>query len=287
MTPGLGRRLAGLAIAALVARRERGRRWPRRRRSLAPKAPVPPPPFATPHGPSEAGVRWQSLTPAQRQALAPLERDWSGIDAQRKQKWLQIADRYPSLPPQEQARIAERMNEWARLTPAERGEMRLRYQEAKQVPAPDRSAKWQEYQNLTPDAKQQFAARAAASAAPAKADPLPGAKAARHGREGSQAKANVVPNPTAGAAAEAGRADDGPGRAGRDHPLHHPPGHAAGASAVGHAQDHGHARVREPLHPAAASADRRPRPSSRCRRPSPGVRPAPRPPSRPSPKPAR
>ena len=141
-------------------------------------------------------MRWQSLTPAQRQALAPLERDWPGIDAQRKQKWLQIADRYPSMPPQERARIAERMNEWARLTPAERGEMRLRYQEAQQVPAPDRSAKWQEYQNLPPDAKQQLAARAAASAAPAKADPLPGAKAGPGTREGSQAKANVVPNPT-------------------------------------------------------------------------------------------
>ena len=88
------------------------------------------------------------------------------------------------------------MNEWARLTPAERGEMRLRYQESQQVPAPDRSAKWQEYQNLPPDAKQQLAARAAASAAPAKADPLPGAKAGSGTREGSQAKANVVPNPT-------------------------------------------------------------------------------------------
>ena len=162
----------------------------------APKPPVPPPPFTTPTARSEAGVRWQALTPAQRQALAPLERDWSGIDAQRKQKWVQIADRYPSMPPQERARIAERMNEWARLTPAERGEMRLRYQETRQVPAPDRSAKWQEYQNLTPDARQQFAARAAASAAPSKADPLPGTKGGRGTREGSQAKANVVPNPS-------------------------------------------------------------------------------------------
>ena len=87
------------------------------------------------------------------------------------------------------------MNEWSRLTPAERGELRLRYQEAQQVPAPDRSAKWEEYQNLPPDAKQQLAARAAASAAPAKADPAPGPKAVPSTRDGTQAKANVVPNP--------------------------------------------------------------------------------------------
>ena len=130
------------------------------------KAPVPPPPFTAPAARSEAGVRWQSLTPAQRQALAPLEREWSSIDAPRKQKWLAIADRYPSMPPQERTRITGRMNEWTRLTPAQRGEMRLRYQEAQQLSAPDRSAKWEEYQNLPPDATPQFADRAATSAAP-------------------------------------------------------------------------------------------------------------------------
>ena len=193
MTPRGVRRLAAPALAALtlaVSAAALAQAPP----SSSTKAPVPPPPFAVTAGRAEAGVRWQSLTPAQRQALAPLERDWSGIDAQRKQKWLQIADRYPSLPPQEQARIAERMNEWARLTPAQRGEMRLRYQESQQVP--DRSAKWQEYQNLPPESRQQFAERAAAVSAPAKSDPFPGSRPAPAGRDANQAKANVVPNPT-------------------------------------------------------------------------------------------
>ena len=167
MTPGLARRLAAPALAALI-RAASAAAFAQAPAPSSTKAPVPPPPFATTAGRAEAGVRWQSLSPAQRQALAPLERDWSGIDAQRKQKWLQIADRYPSLPPQEQARIAERMNEWARLTPAQRGEMRLRYPESQQVP--DRSAKWQEYQNLPPESKQQFADRAASSSAPARPD---------------------------------------------------------------------------------------------------------------------
>jgi len=188
MTPGLCRRIAGTLLAA-IATAAGFAALAQTPPPPAPKTPVPPPPFATPPTRSEAGVRWQSLTPAQREALAPLEREWSGIDAPRKQKWLQIAERYPTLAPEERTRITERMNEWARLTPAERGELRLRYQEAQQVPAPARSAKWEEYQNLPPDAKQQLADRAAA---PAKADST---KAVPGSREGTQAKANVVPNP--------------------------------------------------------------------------------------------
>jgi len=190
MTSGLRRRAVGLALAAAALAGGAAL-------AQAPvKAPVPPPPFAAPAARAEAGVRWQSLTPAQRLALAPLEREWSSIDAPRKQKWLKIADRYPTLPPQERARITERMDEWTRLTPAQRGEMRLRYQETQQVPAPDRSAKWQEYQNLPPDARQEFAARAAASAPAGRSDRAPGPRSVPSSRDGgSQAKSNVVPNP--------------------------------------------------------------------------------------------
>ena len=108
--------------------------------------------------------------------------------------------------------------------------------------------------------------RAAASAAPAKADAPPRSEARyrQPRRQPGQGQRRAEPDP--GAAAEAGRADDGSGRAGRDDPLHHPPGDTAGASAVGHAEDHDHARVREPLDPAAHAADRRPRLSPRCRR---------------------
>ena len=194
-TSGPSRRIAAAATAAIALAAGVGA-WAQPAPPST-RTPVPPPPFTAPTARAESGVRWQSLSPAQRQALAPLEREWPSIDAQRKQKWLQIADRYPSLPPQERARITERMDEWARLTPAERGEMRLRFQEAQQVPAPARSAKWEEYQNLPPDAKKQLAARAAAaSAPPARPDPFPGTKTAPAGRDGSQAKTNVVPNPT-------------------------------------------------------------------------------------------
>lgn len=190
MTPGPQRRAVCLVFAA-VALVACGAAVAQ----ASAQAPVPPPPFARMAPRPEAGVRWQSLTPAQRQALAPLEREWSGIDTQRKQKWLTIADRYPTLPAPERSRITERMTEWARLTPVERGEVRLRYQEAQQVPAPARSARWQEYQKLPADEKQQLAARAASSAPGARSEASPGSKGAFPGHDAAQPKANVVPNP--------------------------------------------------------------------------------------------
>ncbi|HZV92316.1 MAG TPA: DUF3106 domain-containing protein [Caldimonas sp.] len=138
----------------------------------------------------EEGVRWQKLNAAQRQALAPLAQQWSSIDAPRKQKWLVIAQRFNSLPPLEQARITDRMTAWAKLTPAERGEMRLRYQESRQVRG-DRSARWQAYQQLSPEQRKEFEARAVLPAVA----PTALQKRDTAGRQGSPGKINIVSNP--------------------------------------------------------------------------------------------
>src|SRR5687768_10154482 len=66
------------------------------------------------------GPSWRDLTPAQRLALGPLQREWPGIDAARKRKWLEIAARFPLMSTQERARLQERMTEWARLSPQQR-----------------------------------------------------------------------------------------------------------------------------------------------------------------------
>ena len=139
----------------------------------------------------EEGVRWQALTPTQREALAPLERDWPGIDAARKQKWIALAARFNTLSPEERARIHERMVEWAKLTPAERGQARLRFEEARQLPVPDRSERWRAYQALPPEQRQELAARAAAASAPRDA----ASKPVKPARDSKEAKFNVVPNP--------------------------------------------------------------------------------------------
>ena len=182
----------------------------------APVAPVAAPSRATvatpspPTSPStaalrnEEGVRWQKLKPAQREALKPLQQEWSEIDAPRKQKWIDLADRMPSMPADERARVQTRMSEWARLTPNERGQARLRFQEAKQIPATDRVTRWEAYQALPPEQKKALAARAAPArpaSAPVGADlsmrrPAgAGRLEAGERREAAQVKSNIVTNP--------------------------------------------------------------------------------------------
>ncbi len=47
---------------------------------------------------------WPELTIAQREALAPLADDWERLDLQTKKKWVEIANRYPKMQPEEQTR---------------------------------------------------------------------------------------------------------------------------------------------------------------------------------------
>jgi hypothetical protein len=153
---------------------------------------------------AEEGVRWNKLKPAQREALKSLQQQWPSIDTPRKQKWIALADRLPGLPADEQARVKERMAEWAKLSPSERGQVRARYQEARQVPLPDRRSRWEAYQTLPEEEKARLAARAAAERtrnASAEASARSGnAVRAERGadrvlREPAQAKSNIVPNP--------------------------------------------------------------------------------------------
>ena len=98
-----------------------------------------------------AGAAWQGLTPGQKQILAPLERDWGVIDAQRRAKWLEVAAHFPSMPEAEKQRLQARMADWARMTPAQRSSARLQFQEARRLPPDERQARWLAYQSLSED----------------------------------------------------------------------------------------------------------------------------------------
>jgi len=143
---------------------------------------------------AESGPRWQELSASQRAALKPLERDWSSIDAARKQKWMEIAARYPNLPPAEQQRISARMAEWAKLSPSERGQARLNYQATRELAPEERQARWQAYQALSAEQRGKLAARAVPASAPTARNGEAGRKAAP--RDAVQAKSNIVPNPS-------------------------------------------------------------------------------------------
>ncbi len=114
-------------------------------------------------GPALAGGRdWQSLSPAEREVLAPLADRWPQLDETSQDGWLLMARRYPELPATEQRRLRDRLRAWAELSPAERERVRKGHAQAQRVPASDRQAKWERYQSLPPERKQELQARAAA-----------------------------------------------------------------------------------------------------------------------------
>ena len=111
-----------------------------------------------------AGPAWAALTPAQQSALAPLQRDWGSLDADRKAKWLEVAARFPALAPDDRKRIQARMSDWARMTPAERGRARQQFQEARQIEPESRQQRWDAYQALPADQRRELAERSAPAA---------------------------------------------------------------------------------------------------------------------------
>lgn len=108
------------------------------------------------------GPAWRALTTRQRQNLAPLERDWPGLSATSKAKWLEVSQRLPTMPADEQQRVQARMAEWARLTPAERGQARLSFQEKKALTPEQKQQRWEAYQALPDDHRRALAAKAQA-----------------------------------------------------------------------------------------------------------------------------
>jgi len=122
---------------------------------------------------ANSGPAWASVSPRQRAALQPLAKDWNRLTPDARLKWIEIATRLPSMPADQQKRVQERMNEWARMSPAERGEARLNFQQTKQLPAQDRQASWEAYQALPAQQRAALAAKAS-----------PGASAAQHRPDG-------------------------------------------------------------------------------------------------------
>lgn len=122
---------------------------------------------------------WTDLTPMQQQTLQPLAGSWANMSEAQKRKWLKISRSYPSLPPEGQATMHSRMNEWVALSPQQRAEARLNFAKttelARQLTPEEKKAKWLSYQALSPEEKQSLAAKAArkpAGAAPVVKPPL-------------------------------------------------------------------------------------------------------------------
>lgn len=101
---------------------------------------------------------WVQLSPQQQAVLAPLAGEWDKLPEINKQKWLQIAGRYPSMKPDAQQRLQSRMSEWAKMSPEQRRTARENYQVNKTIAANKKVEAWQDYQKLPPEQKNNLAA---------------------------------------------------------------------------------------------------------------------------------
>lgn len=152
---------------------------------------------------------WAALSPAQRKVLQPLQSQWSTLDEVSRDKWLNVAERYPSLSAAEQVRMQERMTQWARLPAHERGEARLRFQQTRQLSAADRQQKWAAYQALPATDRDDLTRQAQRKAKPVfLPDAVPGPREPSQvfgskrqtPNQASARKSNVVPGAPAGTA---------------------------------------------------------------------------------------
>jgi hypothetical protein len=144
----------------------------------------------------QTGPAWTELSASERQALQPLQTQWDSIDHQRKQKWRDVAARYPSLPAVQQTRLHERMVEWTTLTPAQRNTARVGFEDLRKLPATERQTRWDAYQNLPADQRQALSTQA--NSRPVAA-PAPQAAAVRKtpAMDSLEAKSNIVTTPQA------------------------------------------------------------------------------------------
>ena len=127
---------------------------------------------------------WQSLQSSQKKALAPLAPHWAQISQAQKNKWLAMSNNFDNLSTKEQAILHERMAEWASLTPQQRAQARLNFNQTKTLDADAKKTQWEAYQALSPEDKKKLAAQqttgirgaatASQAASPNKVIPLSG-----------------------------------------------------------------------------------------------------------------
>ena len=128
-------------------------------------------------------VAWAQLKPAQKAVLTPLERDWAAMGPPQQQKWIEVANRFPNMPAEERSRVQQRITDWSRLSPQERGEARLNFQQARQLSPQERQQQWDAYRALPPDQRRALAERAG---------PAVQATVARNGSVDRHVKSSVV-----------------------------------------------------------------------------------------------
>jgi hypothetical protein len=109
---------------------------------------------------------WSALNEDQRLVLAPLEEDWKSLGANRQKKWLDVANRYPSMSDTEKSTLQSRMSEWANLSSNERQRARDNYLRILNISPEKKAAAWESYQQLSDEDKKLLAQKRAQTSKP-------------------------------------------------------------------------------------------------------------------------
>lgn len=115
---------------------------------------------ATASAAASSSNTWHELSPSQHRVLQPLKALWPTMESTNRERWVNVANRFGRLSPIEQQRMQERMTQWSKLPPQERGEARLRFQQTRQISPQERQQKWASYQALSPQEKGDLAQQA-------------------------------------------------------------------------------------------------------------------------------
>src|SRR6185437_11598088 len=107
---------------------------------------------ATP-GEMPAAHPWASLDPAQRDVLAPLQKQWDQLPPRKQANMLQKAQRWVTLPPGRREKIRERIARWQQMTPEQRQDARANERKFRELPPAQRQRlhnSFERYQQLPP-----------------------------------------------------------------------------------------------------------------------------------------
>ena len=105
-----------------------------------------------------SGPAWSALEPGQRQALQPLAARWALLSELQKRRWLVLAQTFATLSEAEQAKLHNRMSEWASLSAQQRNQARLNFATANKLAPDNKRAQWEAYQALSAEEKRRLAA---------------------------------------------------------------------------------------------------------------------------------
>jgi hypothetical protein len=98
--------------------------------------------------------------------LAPLEEDWPSLTITRQKKWVEVANRYPSMSDTDKSTLQSRMSEWAGLSTKQRQRARDNYLRILNISPEKKAAAWESYQQLSAEDKKLLAQKRAQTSKP-------------------------------------------------------------------------------------------------------------------------